>query len=155
MEGDKRQEGGRDKKKVSWKCAGAGAAGADEVLEYQVEESNSTRRKVKEITMKVVKRTLKREEEKKRLQALQQMHQQYEEEQAKLEEWRKTIPEKKQDITDDKFLFGVPGVRSQNYFPLWITKQQEDNIQRAKEKGRHAIGAKGRCVVERMSRLEL
>ena len=84
MEGDKRQEGGRDKKKVSWKCAGAGAAGADEVREYQVEEGNTTRRKVEEITMKAVKRTLKREEEKRRLQGLQEMQEQYEEHQAKL-----------------------------------------------------------------------
>ena len=116
MEGDKSQEGGRDKKKVSWKCAGAGAAGGDEVIEYEVEEGNSTRRKVEEITMKVVKRTLKKEEEKRALKKVQ-------EQQDKLKEWRKTIPEKKQIVTDDEFLFEVPGVHSQNYFPLWLTKQ--------------------------------
>ena len=102
--------------------------------------------------MKAVKRTLKREEEKKRLQALQQMHQQYEEEQAKLEEWRKTIPEKKQDVMDDKFLFRVPGVRSQHYFPLWMTKQQEANVQRAKEKGRHTFGSPNLLFIQSKGR---
>ena len=84
--------------------------------------------------MKMEERKLKREEEKRRLQEIQ-------EQQDKLEEWKKTLPEKKQDVTDDKFLFGVPGVRSLNYFPLWLTKEQEDNIQRAKEKDRHTIGS--------------
>ena len=65
----------------------------------------------------------------------------------KLEEWKKTLPEKKQDVTDDKFLFGVPGVRSPNYFPLSLTKGQEEKIARAKEQGRHKFGTKGRCVV--------
>ena len=146
MEGDKSQEGGRDKKKVSWKCAGAGAAGGDEVLEYEVEEGNSTRRNVEEITMKIVKRTLKREEERKRLQRLKEFHDQYDEHQAKLEEWRKTIPEKKEDVTDDKFTFGVPGVRSENYFPLFLNKEQEARIEQAKENGRHKFATKGRFV---------
>ena len=37
---------------MSWKgdeSVGAGAGGVEEVLEYQVEEGNSTRRKVEEI----------------------------------------------------------------------------------------------------------
>ena len=139
MEGDKSQEGGRDKKKVSWKCAGAGAAGGDEVIEYEVEEGNSTRRKVEEITMKVVKRTLKKEQEKRALKKVQ-------EQQDKLKEWRKTIPEKKEDVTDDKFTFGVPGVRSENYFPLFLDKEQEARIEQAKENGRHKFATKGRFV---------
>ena len=71
----------------------------------------------------------------------------------KLDEWKQTLPEKKQDVTADESMFGVGSL---NYFPLWLTKKQEDNIQRQKEKGgRHAFAAKGRAVVERMSRLEL
>ena len=97
------------------------------------------------------KRKLKREEEKRRLQEIQE---QCQEQQAKLEEWFNTLPEKKQIVTDDKFLFEVPGVRSQNYFPLFLDKKREERIERAKEKGRHMfgshnllfIGTKGRFV---------
>ena len=149
MEGDRRQEGDRNKKKVSWEGEEtAGAGGGNAIRVYQVEEGQTTRRKVEEIKMKREERKLKREEEKRRLQKVQ-------EQQDKLEEWKKTLPEKKQVVTDDKFLFGVPGVQSQNYFPLWLTKEQEENIERAKEKGRHKFGTKGRCVVERLSHLEL
>ena len=141
MEGDR-------KKKVSWKGEEtAGAGGANAILVYQVEEGNTTRKKVEDIKMKMEERKLKREEEKRRLQKIQ-------EQQDKLEEWKKTLPEKKQIVTDDKFLFEVPGVRSQNYFPLWLDKEQEENIERAKEKDRHTfespnllfIGTKGRFV---------
>ena len=132
MEGDK-------KKKVSWKGEETGGAGgADEVLEYQVEEGKTTRRKVEEIKMKMEERKLKREEEKRRLQEIQE---QYQEQEDKLEEWFNTLPEKKEIVTDDKFLFDVPGVRSPNYFPLFLNKKQEERIERAKEKGRHTIGS--------------
>ena len=142
MEGDRR-------KQVSWKgqeTADAGAGGVEEVLEYQVEEGNSTRRKVEEIEMQKRRKKSKMEEERKRLQRLKEFHDQYDEHQAKLEEWRKTIPEKKQDVTDDKFTFGVPGVRSQNYFPLFLDKEQEARIEQAKENGRHKFATKGRFV---------
>ena len=105
-------------------------------------------RKVEESEMKMGKRKLQREQDKRRLQKIQ-------EQADKLEEWKKTLPEKKQIVTDDKFLFEVPGVQSQNYFPLYLTKEQEENIEQAKEKGRHKFGTKGRCVVERLSCLEL
>ena len=62
----------------------------------------------------------------------------------KLDEWKQTLPEKKQDVTADESMFGVGSL---NYFPLWLTKKQEDNIQRAKEKGRHKFGTKGRFVL--------
>ena len=142
MEGDRR-------KQVSWKgqeTADAGAGGVEEVLEYQVEEGNSTRRKVEEIEMHQRRKKSKMEEERKRLQRLKEFHDQYDEHQAKLEEWRKTIPEKKQDVTDDKFTFGVPGVRSENYFPLFLNKEQEARIEQAKENGRHKFATKGRFV---------
>ena len=93
------------------------------------------------------RKKVKMEEERKRLQILKEFHDQYDEHQAKLQEWLKTIPENKQNVTDDKFTFGVPGVRSQNYFPLELTKEQEENIERAKEKGRHKFGTKGRFVL--------
>ena len=131
MEGDK-------KKKVSWKGEETGGTGgADEILEYQLEEGNTTRRKVEEITMMIAQRKLKREE-KRRLEHIQE---QYQEQEDKLEEWFNTLPENKEIVTDNKFLFDVPGVRSPNYFPLFLNKKQEERIERAKEKGRHTIGS--------------
>ena len=65
-------------------------------------------RKVEEIEMQKRRKKLKREEEMKRLQGLKEFHEQYEEHQAKLQEWLKTIPENKQNVIDDKFLFKVP-----------------------------------------------
>ena len=118
---------GGNRKTVSWKgdeTAGAGAGGIEEVREYQVEEGNSTMRKVKK----------RGEEERKRAQ------EQFQD------------PEKKQDVTDDKFTFGVPGVRSQNYFPLWMTKQQEANVQMAKEKGRHTFGSPNLLFIQSKGR---
>ena len=112
---------GGNRKTVSWKgdeTAGAGAGGIEEVREYQVEEGNSTMRKVKK----------RGEEERKRAQ------EQFQD------------PEKKQDVTDDKFLFEVPGVPSLNYFPLFLDKEQEERIQQAKENGRHKFATKGRFV---------
>ena len=112
---------GGHRKTVSWKgdeTAGAGAGGLEEVREYQVEEGNSTMRKVKK----------RGEEERKRAQ------EQFQD------------PEKKQDVTDDKFLFEVPGVPSLNYFPLFLDKEQEERIQQAKENGRHKFATKGRFV---------
>ena len=135
MEGDR-------KKKVSWKgeeTAGAGVA--TEIVEYQVEEGNSTRRKVEEIEMQKRRKKSKMEEERKRLQRLKEFHEQYEEHQAKLQEWFKTIPDNKPNVTDDKFRFEEPGVPSPNYFPLFLNKKQEARIERAKEKGRHTIGS--------------
>ena len=62
MEGDRRQEGDR-KKKVSWEGEEtAGAGGANAILVYQVEEGNTTRKKVEDIKMKREERKLKREE---------------------------------------------------------------------------------------------
>ena len=92
----------RDKKKaVSWKCEEAGGAGGgDEVLEFELEEGNTTRRKVEEIPMLLAKRKLKREEKKK----LEHIQAQYQEKEDKLKEWRHTIPENKRIVTDDKFL---------------------------------------------------
>ena len=94
------------------------------------------------------------EEERKRLQRLKEFHDQYEEHQAKLQEWSKTIPDNKPNVTDDKFRFEEPGVPSPNYFPLFLNKKREERIERAKEKGRHMfgshnllfIGTKGRFV---------
>ena len=140
---------GGNRKTVSWKgdeTAGAGAGGVEEVLEYQVEEGNSTMRKVEEIEMQLRRKKLKREEERKRAQ------EQFEEQLAKLKKWKQGIPEKKQDVTDDKFTFGVPGVRSQNYFPLWMTKQQEANVQMAKEKGRHTFGSPNLLFIQSKGR---
>ena len=136
-------EGG-NRKTVSWKgdeTAGAGAGGVEEVLEYQVEEGNSTRRKVEEMEMHQRRKKSKMEEERKRLQGLKEFHEQYEEHQAKLQEWFKTIPDNKPNVTDDKFRFEEPGVPSPNYFPLFLNKKQEARIERAKEKGRHTIGS--------------
>ena len=66
---------GYKKKTVSWKGEEAGGAGgADEVLEYQLEEGNTTRRKVEEITMMMAQRKLKREE-KRRLEHIQEQYQ--------------------------------------------------------------------------------
>ena len=96
--------------------------------------------------MKERRKKLKMEEERKRLQGLKEFHEQYEEHQAKLQEWFKTIPENKQNVTDDKFLFEVPGVPSLNYFPLFLDKEQEERIQQAKENGRHKFTTKGRFV---------
>ena len=95
---------------------------------------------------------LKREEERKRLQGLKEFHEQYEEHQAKLQEWFKTIPENKQNVTNDKFLFEVPGVRSQNYFPLFLDKKQEERIERAKEKGRHTFGSPNLLFIQSKGR---
>ena len=135
MEGDRR-------KQVSWKgeeTAGAGVA--TEIVEYQVEEGNSTGRKVEEIEMQKRRKKSKMEEERKRLQRLKEFHDQYDEHQAKLQEWSKTIPDNKPNVTDDKFRFEEPGVPSPNYFPLFLNKKQEARIERAKEKGRHTIGS--------------
>ena len=140
---------GGNRKTVSWKgdeTAGAGAGGVEEVLEYQVEEGNSTRRKVEEIEMQKRRKKFEREEERQRKQ------EQFEEQLAKLRKWKQGIPEKKQDVTDDKFTFGVPGVRSQNYFPLWMTKQQEANVQMAKEKGRHTFGSPNLLFIQSKGR---
>ena len=137
MEGDRR-------KQVSWKgqeTGDAGAGGVEEVLEYQVEEGNSTRRKVEEIEMQKRRKKSKMEEERKRLQRLKEFHDQYDEHQAKLQEWSKTIPDNKPNVTDDKFRFEEPGVPSPNYFPLFLNKKREERIERAKEKGRHTIGS--------------
>ena len=134
---------------MSWKgeeTAGAGAGGVEEVLEYQVAEGNSTRRKVEEIEMQKRRKKFEREEERQRKQ------EQFEEQLAKLRKWKQGIPEKKQDVTDDKFTFGVPGVRSQNYFPLWMTKQQEANVQMAKEKGRHTFGSPNLLFIQSKGR---
>ena len=135
MEGDRR-------KQVSWKgeeTAGAGVA--TEIVEYQVEEGNSTGRKVEEIEMQKRRKKVKMEEERKRLQRLEEFHDQYDEHQAKLQEWSKTIPDNKPNVTDDKFRFEEPGVPSPNYFPLFLNKKREERIERAKEKGRHTIGS--------------
>ena len=140
MEGDRR-------KQVSWKgeeTAGAGVA--TEIVEYQVEEGNSTGRKVEEIEMQKRRKKLKMEEERKRLQGLKEFHEQYEEHQAKLQEWFKTIPDNKPNVTDDKFRFKDPGVPSPNYFPLFLDKEQEERIQQAKENGHHKFATKGRFV---------
>ena len=92
---------GGNRKTVSWKgdeTAGAGAGGVEEVLEYQVEEGNSTMRKVKK----------------------------------RGEEERKRAQEQFQD--------------PENYFPLFLDKEQEERVQQAKEKGRHKFATKGRYV---------
>ena len=96
--------------------------------------------------MKERRKKLKMEEERKRLQGLNEFHEQYEEHQAKLQEWFKTIPDNKPNVTDEKFLFEVPGVPSPNYFPLFLDKEQEERIQQAKENGRHKFATKGRFV---------
>ena len=80
-------EGG-NRKTVSWKgdeTAGAGAGGVEEVLEYQVEEGNSTRRKVEEIEMQKRRKKFEREEERQRKQ------EQFEEQLAKLRKWKQGI----------------------------------------------------------------
>ena len=138
MEGDK-------KKAVSWKCEEAGGAGGgDEVLEYELEEGNTTRRKVEEIPMMLAKRKLKREE-KKRLEHIQA---QYQEKEDKLKEWRQTIPENKRIVTDDVFL-GVPSI---HHFPLFLDKEQKERIERAKEKGRHTFGSPNLLFIQSKGR---
>ena len=138
---------GGNRKTVSWKgdeTAGAGAGGVEEVLEYQVEDGNSTMRKVEEEKRR---KKLEREEERQRKQ------EQFEEQWAKLKKWKQGIPEKKQDVTDDVFLYdGVSGLRSLHYFPLRMTKQQEENIQRAKEKGRHTFGSPNLLFIQSKGR---
>ena len=84
---DSDMEGG-NRKTVSWK--GDGAGGVEEVQEYQVEEGNCTGRKVQEIEMQKRNAEEKMEEVRKRLQGLNEFHEQYEEHQAKLLEWLKT-----------------------------------------------------------------
>ena len=141
-------EGG-NRKTVSWKgdeTAGAGAGVLEEVREYQVEEGNCTGRKVEEIAMKERRKKLKMEEERKRLQGLKEFHEQYEEHQAKLQEWLETIPDNKLNVTDGKFRFELPGEPSPNYFPLYLSKEQEKRIEEAKENGHHKFATKGRFV---------
>ena len=98
--------------------------------------------------MKIEKRKLKREAEKRRMQGLQEMQEQ-QEQQAKLKAWKESIPEKKEDVTDDKIM---PGVRSLHYFPLSMTKQQEANVQMAKEKGRHTFGSPNLLFIQSKGR---
>jgi len=141
---------GGNRKTVSWKgdeTAGAGAGGVEEVLEYQVEEGNSTMRKVEEIEMQLRRKKLKREEERQRAQ------EQFQEQLAKLKKWKQGVPEKKQDVTDDVFMYGgVSGLRSLHYFPLSMTKQQEANVQMAKEKGRHTFGSPNLLFIQSKGR---
>ena len=85
------------------------------------------------------------------MQGLQEMQEQ-QEQQAKLKEWKESIPEKKEDVTDDQFVYGVPGVRSLHYFPLPLTKQQEAKLQVAKENGRHTFGSPNLLFIQSKGR---
>ena len=138
---------GGNRKTVSWKgdeTAGAGAGGIEEVLEYQVEDGNSTMRKVEEEKRR---KKLEREEERQRKQ------EQFEEQWAKLKKWKQGIPEKKPDVTDDVFMYdGFPGLPSLHYFPLRMTKEQEANVQMAKEKGRHTFGSPNLLFIQSKGR---
>ena len=100
-------------------------------------------RKVEEITkLNVVKR--------KNLQEQQEMDKEVA---YKLKEWRKSILHDKPIVTDDVFL-QHQGWHSLHHYPLFLTKEQREQIDRAKETGRHIydnpnllfIKSKGRFV---------
>ena len=131
-----REEEGREKKSVSWK--GAVGGGAYSVREYQVEPGHRMDRKVEEITKR------------KNLQEQQETDKEVAD---KLKEWRLSIPHEKPIVTDDVFL-QHQGWHSLHHYPLFLTKEQRERIDQAKETGRHTyanpnllfIKSKGRFV---------